>query len=197
MIKNRGLLRAFGILALTAVYLAACTTTLSPSTLSPMGDTINFDDLSPNTVYHVNDTFTSVNATIMVASFTGLSGSQYQGEAKVIAAEKFSSTGNEIMIHNVNLGFDVGSLECITIHFFESGGNVNLIINNDFGNLATFQDTNLGGVDVSINFDPGPVKMGHLTLRGKFEKFIFQEKWSVSFVIGGSELWLDDIGPCR
>ncbi|MBI3175689.1 MAG: hypothetical protein HYZ25_18360 [Chloroflexi bacterium] len=198
MIKNRGLLRAFGILALTAIYLAACTTTPSPSTPSPMGDTINFDDLSPNTVYHVNDTFTSVNATLSVLPFYWRDKTSHNdGSATVIVAEKAGGTGNEIMLNNVNLGFDVGSLECITLRFFKSGGNVNLVINQDKGNFDEFQDTNVGGVDVSVAYDSNTNYKGTITLRGKFEKFVFQEKWSISFAIGGQELWLDDIGPCR
>lgn len=197
MIKNRGLSRAFGLLALTAICLAACTATPLPSTPSPMGDTINFDDLSVDTVYHVNDTFTSVKATLSVLPFYWSDKTSYNdGSATVIAAEKTGNTGNEIMLNNVNLGFDVGSLECITIRFFKSGGNVNLIINQVEGNFNEFQDTNVGGVDVSVAYDSNTSYKGTLTLRGKFEKFVFQEKWLISFAIGGQELWLDDIGPC-
>ena len=198
MIKNRGLLRAFGVLALTAICLAACTATPLPSTPFPMGDTINFDDLNAGTVYHVNDTFISVKATLSILPFYWSDKTSHSnGRATVIAAEKTGNAGNEIVLNNVNLGIDVGPLECITIRFFKSGGNVNLIINQVEGNFDEFQDTNVGGVDVSVAYDSNTNYKGTLTLRGKFEKFVFQEKWSISFAIGGQELWLDDIGPCR
>ncbi len=186
-----------GILALVSVYLPACMHEPSTS-FTPLKDCVDFEDLKVGTKYPVPSTIADSGATMGVLPFQRPGGGSWtnKGHARVEKAV-LPGAGNEIFLANVNLGFDVGSFDCVTLRFHDKGGNVNLIINNSVGNYKNFQDVNLGGVNVSVALAPGGKQKGTIKLHGKFVKFNFQGKWLISFAIGGQELAIDDVCPCK
>ncbi len=190
---------ALGMLTLVAIYLAACVPpSPPPASPSPIKECVDFEGLMVGTVHKVPNTFVDSGTTIQVLPFQwGTGGWTSDGQADVTKNGLAGGEGNEMFLNNVNLGFDVGSLECVTIRFRDQGGNVNLVINNDMGNFADFQHASVGGVNVSVAYGAGGNNTGTLTLSGRFDKFNFQEKGMISFTIGGQELSIDDVCPCR
>lgn len=211
MIKSRlclhhtGAIREFrwvlGILALVAACLAACVTPNpppAPTPQSPLKDCVDFEDLTVGKTYRVPATFAGSGAAIQALSYQWSNMNwTNDGRADVMKDGLAGGSDNEMFLNNVNLGFNVGSLECVALRFRDKGGNVNLIINNNVGNFLDFQNVNLGGVTVSVTYDAGGENKGILKLSGEFTQFNFQEKWLISFAIGGQELSIDDICPCR
>lgn len=197
----RGFRWILGSLLLIVTCLAACaacnpTPTSVPSP-SPLKDCVDFEDLKVGNKYQKLATWASSGAAIQVLNFQWSNMNwTSDGYAEVMQDGLAGGAGNEMFLNNVNLGLDIGSTECVTIHFHNKGGNVNLIINDTVGNWDDFQNANLGGVIVSADY-VGNENKGTLTLSGEFKRFNFQEKGWISFAIGGQELFIDDICPCR
>lgn len=90
-------------------------------------------------------------------------------------------------VNNVNLTFDFGGpISGLTMRFGEYGGNLNIMISNDFQNFGNFADINgstIGGVDVSVVNGFGN-DQGSLSLAGTSDGF---------FTVGGQELVIDEV----
>ncbi len=160
----------------------------SPAGAGP-GCCVKFDPLPLGTVYHVGDVFADC-ARITVLSFTWTSmGTTTAGYARVVASAKAGGSGHELAVNNVNLGFDFGQpLKGLTLKFGEYGGNLNIEVNGDFRNFENFKDIDgkvIGGVHVSVPVGGYGNDKGVLKLEGEID----------TLVIGGQELFLDDICP--
>jgi hypothetical protein len=99
--------------------------------------------------------------------------------------------GQEMEVNNVNLAFDFGGqLSKLTVNVGEYGGNLNLEVNGalwNFDNFSALPGPSLGGVNVQATMIPIPLpargETGSLELSGSID----------AFVIGGQELWIDDV----
>lgn len=184
-----------GLLVLGTIWLSACTPTPTPIPPAPT-DCVDFEDPPLGTVYKVKDTFTDSGVTITVLPFQWSNGSwTHDGLAEVGDQRLAGGSGQEININNVNLGFDIsGPLGGLSVLFGEYGGNLNIIINDDIRNFENFADINgakIGGVHISVVNGHGNDK-GSLELTGTMDKFAFEEGDFI-IVIGGQELWIDDV----
>jgi hypothetical protein len=188
-------------LAIISLTLSACVQppTPPPPSPSPLKDCVDFEDLTVGTTYQVPATFADSGAMVWVLPFQWSNMNWTSiGRADAVKVGLAGGSGNEMFLNNVNLGLDIGALECVNLKFRDRGGNVNLIMNDKVGNSNDFQNTNLGGVTVSADthYEHGDL-VGTLKLSGKFAKFNFQEKQWISFAIGGQELSIDDVCPCH
>ena len=92
------------------------------------------------------------------------------------------------IIPAINLSFSFGiALDGLALQYGEYGGNLNININDSFLNFSNFHDihnTTIGGVSV-FTLDTGIAgeSSGAMFLMGKIE----------TFVIGGQELWIDNV----
>jgi hypothetical protein len=204
---------ASGVVIAVVLALASCappvpgTSTSVPASSTPVPPTpsapllpltacVHFDDLRDGVNYKVPDTLTDSGATIQVLPFQwgNQTWTTLGPGATVQPAQEAGGSGQELFVNNVNLGFQVGDLQCVNMRFHEMGGNLNLIANNTVGNYQTFANGTLGGIAVSVTSDANGAV---LTLSGEFEPFMFQEKWPISFAVGGQELAIDDVCPCE
>lgn len=190
-----------GLLLAVTTCLVACGPSPVPpqtQTPSPLKGCVGFEDLTVGNNYQVPTTFASSGGTMQVFSFQWRNGGWTNGQGAQASGNGLAGgrQPKEMFLNNVNLGFNVGSPQCVTLRFRDQGGNVNLVINNDMGNWDDLQNASLGGVAVAVNYDPGGQNKGTLTLHGDFKPFNFLEKGWISFAIGGQELSVDDICPC-
>lgn len=195
--------RVLALLLLMVILTVACNSSPAPAPTpspSPLTDCIDFEDLTVGSQYQVPTLFTSSGATIQVLPFQWANMNWTNGSGASVGGNGLAEgrEAKEMLPNNVNLGFHTGpSAQCITFRFRDQGGNVNLIINDTVGNWDDFQNANLGAVAVSVNYDPGGQNKGTLTLRGEFAQFNFREMGWISFAVGGQELSVDDVCPCR
>jgi hypothetical protein len=149
-------------------------------------DCVGFEGLPLGQTYQVGDTFTNSGVTVTVQQFMLRKGNPATGHAEVENGGAAGGSGLELEVNNVNLDFNFGAvISVLTLRFGEHGGNLNLDVNGDFHNFKNFQDLNnaiVGGVAVSVT-NGGGNDQGILTLNGPIK----------SFVIGGQELWIDDV----
>lgn len=191
-------------LCVLGLIFAACTqpmptpTSTGTKELQPMRGCIDFDELVLETKYQVPASFSASGATGVVLPFQWGNGAWTStGDGlSVKNALDAGGSGKEVFANNVNLGFNTDPSQCISLRFHDKGGNVNLIVNNQVGNFPDFVDTNLGSVAISATYDTNGMNSGILTLTGRLETFMFQEKWPISFAIGGQELAIDHLCPC-
>lgn len=171
------------LVALAAVWLGAC---------GPQ-DCVDFEDPAPGMTYSVGDTFSDSGVTITVLRFQWSNNNwTYDGSASVDDEQRSGGSGKDINANNVNLGFAIpGPLTGLTLSYGEYGGNVNIQINDEFQNLEDFTHAVIGGVTVTVDMGPG-ANQGKLTLTGPMDDFAFEEQ-QFTLVIGGQELWIDDV----
>lgn len=142
-------------------------------------------DLDPTTPEP--DNFTTGGTTKVTLKKFQWSGGTWTdtGFARVGNGGLAGGSGNELHVNNVNLDFGLNiPITGLSLLFGEYGGNVNLEINGDFRNMNDFTEivSPVGGVNVIVAFDPATRK-GSLHLGGPIHQF----------VIGGQELWIDDV----
>jgi len=103
--------------------------------------------------------------------------------------------GLDVNLNNVCLGFDVGDdVDSVSLKFGEYGGNINVQTNDDFVNQADFYGMVLPGISLTIT-DLGS-SMGSIAAEGAMSRSPFAldaVAGDFNFVIGGQELWIDDI----
>lgn len=163
---------------------------------SPLTKCMGFEELTVGSIYKVPSTFTDSGTTVVVLPFQWSNGTWTSTGpgAMVRDAKDAGGSGKEVFINNVNLGFAVGDLRCVTLRFRDMGGNVNLAVNNVTGNYPDFTNGMLSGVTIAVTSD---ARGAILTLRGKFQRFVFQNQSPINFAIGGQELPIDDVCPCE
>lgn len=150
---------------------------------------IDFESLTSGTSYVVGNTFNDSGAIMTVQSFTlGGGGVTSAGNAMVSSTGAAGASGLDVNLNNVNLDIDFQqTLQGISLHFGEYGGNLNITINGDFRNFNNFSDIHgltIGGTQVYVINGLGNDK-GKLFVFGTI----------TSFAIGGQELWIDHICP--
>ncbi len=157
------------------------------------GCCIQFEEYTSGTEFNVGDIITSCDTRILVEQFQWQNGTwSSTGTAKIHDQNYAKGSGNDLNARNVNLNFKYNyPLDKITFKFGELGGNINLKINGDFRNindLVTLNGNTVGNVSVTINAtQDGNNWYGDARLEGTINEF----------VIGGQELWLDNICPCN
>ncbi|MHC4352491.1 MAG: WD40 repeat domain-containing protein [Planctomycetota bacterium] len=154
---------------------------------------IDFEDLLPDQTFNLGDTFVDSGATVTVEQTVGSDGNPHADGVAMVrnGTAMAGGSGNEIFLDPFNLRFQF-QLGCtpryLTLRFSETGiGNVNIEINGDFRNeqhLSDIHGATIGGVDVSI-VRGLPGQEGILELSGHIQ----------SFMIGGFELFIDDVCP--
>jgi hypothetical protein len=186
---------------LLAVALSSHTTTASPPTACCVADPgsrsasvgtpacVDFEDLILGTNYAVGASFIDSGVVVNAHPFVWSNGTAYSGGFAQVGNAGFAGgSGLEIQANNINLELDFGgSLTGLSFRFGEYGGNLNIEINGDFRNFNNFSDIDgltIGGVSVSATNGLGNDK-GQVRLSGPID----------SLIVGGQELWIDDICP--
>ena len=153
-----------------------------------------FQDQTLGTTYAVGDAFTSGAATYRVEPFfapgpdcTGL----VAGGARIQNGGLACSNGNELEIHDANVGITFGTtVDRVVLNYGEYGGNVNLTINGDCRNVDNFNElnaTDVGDVRVIVgDFDQSGNSCGMMYLVGPIEQLR----------IGGHDLLIDNLRAC-
>lgn len=150
---------------------------------------IDFEDLTLGATYNVGDSFTTSGVVITAEQFQWSNGTWYAGGyARVENGGLADGAGNELHTNNINLNFDFGIiLTGLALQYGEFGGNLNININGSFVNFENFDNidnTTIGGVSV-FTLDTGTPgdSSGAMFAVGEIE----------TFVLGGQELWLDNV----
>lgn len=155
------------------------------------GCCVKFSNLTPGDTYDVGDTITDSQADIAVEEYQWPNGTwTTNGRAKVDDRNFAQGSGNDLNSNNVNLNFQFDyPLDKISLKFGELGGNNNIKVNGTFQNVGNLVDLNgntINGVQITVNASQqGNNWYGTMELDGTIN----------GFVIGGQELWLDDICP--
>jgi hypothetical protein len=200
----------FGVLLLAGLVVAACNcpTCACPectscpdcsncAELACAGGT-GFEDLVIGTQYQVSDSFTSSGIAFQVLPFQWANGQwASDGNAEVVA-DQFGSSTKAMSLNNVNLGL-ILDYECIWIDYCELGGNVNFIANTVIQSADDFQDLagfNFNGLSYGVYNITKP-NCGRIETKGKPEKFDLLEKFTITLALGGQELYIDNICPCK
>ncbi|MBN2445002.1 MAG: WD40 repeat domain-containing protein [Spirochaetales bacterium] len=151
---------------------------------------VDFEDLIPDKSYSVGDIFADSGTKISVESVEGPGGTPWLFR-HLVRVEKgramAGGSGIEIFMDPGNLRFHFRyPLKGLFLKFGEYGvGNINIDINGDFRNVTHMVDLNgmtIGGVAVSVI---GGLPKGILELNGTIN----------SFMVGGFELFIDDVCP--
>ena len=162
---------------------------LPPRTIPLVCVTFDDPDLSPGTIYRVNQMITSQGVTLAIQPFTWSSGTPTaDGLASLDNQPSFNS--QVLSLNNVNLSYPInGSLPGLTLDYFYSGGNINIEINGEphweFHNPSEMDGVAIRGVKISVRIDVDITNRGSIHLDGKVSEFS----------IGGQELWVDNICP--
>jgi hypothetical protein len=153
------------------------------------GCCLRFSDLPAGARYKVGDVISTSGTKIVVEKFQRADNQWTdQGEAKVDTRSFAKGSGQDLNAGNVNLHFRFNyPLKRVSVRFGELGGNNNIQVNTVFKNVANLVDLNssvIGGVRVTVNASQqGANWYGTLQLDGAISDFL----------IGGQELWLDDV----
>ncbi len=150
------------------------------------GGCVDFESLTPGTVYAVPSSFSDSGVTIDTGPFQWANGTWTStGFARVDNNNLAGGLGNDIEVNNVNLEFDFGrDVEDVRIIYANYGGNINITINGVFRNEPTLDILHgqvVGGVLVEVVSTPA--FFGVIRLTGVLD----------SFSLGGQELWIDDV----
>ncbi len=153
------------------------------------GCCMKFNDLPSTAEYSVGDTLTTSGKAIVVEAFQRADGTlDTGGTARVDSQTHAQGSGRDLNARNVNLNFKLNyPLTKLTVKFAELGGNNNFKVNGDFryvADLISLNGTAVGAVQVTVNaVQQGVNWYGEIILSGVINEF----------VIGGQELWLDDL----
>ncbi|MBE0566573.1 MAG: T9SS type A sorting domain-containing protein [Krumholzibacteria bacterium] len=157
---------------------------------------LDLDDLPAGAFYGAGDVFYTGGAAVTLAPAhlnTGVCGEPTTGNFARVATDGLAcGDGQELVLVNMNLVFDFGGpVRDVVIPFAESGGIINLAVNDDCRALPEFSLLDgvvLGGVRVEVIYRGLPgAGCGSLVLHGEVERL----------AVGGQNLALDGIGYCR
>jgi len=163
------------------------------------GKCVGFEDPSLG-AYVVSDTLHDGGSRIEVRAFQWRSGAWTHGGVLDVGAAGYAGgTGHEAGTNNVNLAITLPTAcNAVEILFGEYGGNINLGVNGDFRNFEDFADihgTVIGGVSVFVvngyGNDRGTVRLEGSVWPSTF--WIDGAAVEASLIVGGQELWVDDI----
>ncbi len=157
----------------------------------PDQDLFPFEDLPLATAYQVGESFLTAAldaslAHVTVRPFTLANGQvTSSGSAQAILIGGGDSQSKVLSPSNANVSFDFGKKATrLALIFNESGGNVNLVVNGQLANGASFAAFNgqtIAGVQVDVTQITD--NLGVLVLSGLIDEF----------QIGGQELWIDNV----
>ncbi|MFC2108711.1 CARDB domain-containing protein [Candidatus Bipolaricaulota bacterium] len=166
---------------------------------APAGDCIDFEDPAA-AMYVVSDVLSDSGAQIQVQAFQWSSGTwTYDGFLDIGTGGYAGGSDQEGGTNNVNLAIAIpGACDAVSFLFGEYGGNINLGVNGDFRNFEDFASINgtvIGGVPVTVTNgygnDRGIVKLEGPVWPSNF--LIDGVSVPATLIIGGQELWIDDI----
>jgi LysM repeat protein len=148
---------------------------------------LEFEDLKPGSTYKVGESFVSSGASIIVEPFVWGNGTPTGGGIASVSAQQLAGGfGMELQVNNINITLFPGGLpDSLSLLFGEYGGNLNINVNGDFRNFENFADVDglvIGGGKVSVLKGSGN-DAGFLQITGTIK----------SFVVGGQELWIDNV----
>lgn len=166
---------------------------------APGSPCIGFEDPTSGS-YTYPDHIFDAGASISVLPFEWGNGQwTYDGFLDLRPSGLAGGSGKEAGTNNVNLGVVLPrECEAVSFRFGEYGGNLNLGINGDFRNFENYADvhmTMIGGVLVSVTNGHGNDR-GVIELRGAIgqSQFMIDNRpVRASIIIGGQELWIDDL----
>jgi len=150
------------------------------------GDCVDFEDLTPTTVYYVPSSFADSGVTVRATQYQWPGGTWTSGGSTLVDTLNLAGgLGNDMNLNNITLEFDFGRpVDDLTFLFGYYGGNINLTINGDFRNepnLSALHGTMVGGTLVEVVLYPADLGMVRIT--GTVN----------TFSVGGQALWIDDI----
>ena len=194
--KYPGLVIVMLLLALSGSCVQPSSINVTPT--SPLNNCMTVDNHPPEQItYSAPLTITEGEITASLKNFErGDKTWVIDGSVQFVDSMKTQNT-TSLFLNNANLGFEFVSPECITLDFCDAGGNINLAVNDVFVNEDDFTamtGPHLNGVDILVEMSEGGC--GMLMLRGDFQDFDFLETGTISFAVGGSELYLDNICVC-
>lgn len=168
--------------------------------------TVTFEDLTPNTKYHVGDSFTEGEITVTAEAFFLSDGQPTTDGYATVDNRHFAGgtgTGLNMAIIGINLTFTPPTAyRTASLLFdynppsstFDIGRSFNLRVNGEtlyIRSIIDLDDQTLGGVDVAVTCEvgsggSGSPSAGILTLT--------QNTLPIeSFAIGGHDLWIDSV----
>ena len=149
---------------------------------------VDFDRLTPGTIYTVGNIFLAEGITVTAQPFQWAGGVWTSGGFSRV--ETFQLAGGskwDLQVNNINLDFTIPMpINGMNFRYGEYGGNLNLEVNGAFLNFNDFIDlhgTSLGGATITVIADPSG--LGWVRLDGVITQF----------TVGGQELWIDDLCP--
>jgi hypothetical protein len=173
-----------GIAIATCVIVFAAAS-VATGALAP-GDCVDFEGLTPATIYNVTDSFADSGVAVTAAPFQWSGGGWTSaGFTRVDTGNLSGGLGSDMEVNNITLEFDFGRpVVDLRFLFGEYGGNINLTINGDFRNESDFSVLHgqiVGGTLVEVL--SSPTGLGVVRITGAVN----------SFSVGGQELWIDDV----
>ena len=164
---------------------------------------VTFEDLTPNTKYHVGDSFTEGEITVTAEAFVRDNGqTSTNGGAMVDNRNVAGGSGQDMAISDINLRFTpLTAYSTIILRFrydfndmatHDFGRNVNLCLNGELLNtrsISVLDGLTVGGVAVTVTRNSDAEKLGILTLSQHTQPIQY-------FAIGGGAfagLWIDDV----
>ena len=151
---------------------------------------VDFEDIPADAQYRAGDIFTTSGVQVTAQPFQLSNGSWISdGYGAYRYPERATEgSGYELFVCNVDLEFDIPeSTTQLSLLFAETGGNFNLLINDDFRNFQSFPALNgvtIGGVSVTVAYQP---------YYGHYRGALLFEGPIDTFAIGGQELVIDDL----
>jgi hypothetical protein len=166
---------------------------------APGGACVGFEGPAPG-AYAVGDALFDVGSSIEVHPFQWSGGMwTYDGFLDLGTAGYAGGSGQEAGTNNANLAITL-PWECgaVELQFGEFGGNLNLGINGDLRNVEDFADIHgavIGGVPITVingyGNDRGSVRIEGPVWPSTF--WIDGAPVRASLIIGGQELWIDNV----
>ncbi len=172
------------IYSLGAASLTACCKLSPPAPLC-----VNFESLSPGTVYNLNDTFIDSGITMRVTNFTWGNGNPAPNpRVNIDNGQNSGGSGLDARLNNGTLSFGFGPVDKVSLRYGDYGGNENLVVNGSLLNVGDISDqngVNVGGATITITTLSTNISLtiGDLIIEGDIS----------SFGIGGQELWIDEV----
>ncbi|MGD8395589.1 MAG: FlgD immunoglobulin-like domain containing protein [Candidatus Eiseniibacteriota bacterium] len=168
----------------------------SPAVPGAACERLEFEDLPAGGFWVAGDAFTTEGVFVEVGPFFSQPGPcippTTSNFARISNLGRACGGGQELEINNVTLRFDFDvTVTDIVIPYGEYGGTVDLGINGDCRVVQNFADLNgavLGGVQIQVvDFGVPGQGCGVILLQGPVD----------ALLVGGQELWIDNLAGCE